>query len=155
MKTPEDLQGLLRMPGDHIALISFFSVSYLDLSHAHFPTMSIITPKHNHKLFTSQWPVVTSYLSHKARSWLRPTLTNISLALNSSCRMMSVRRQASTSGLVSLRDRERQWLMSWWPQAVWSLCRDKIATQRYALGALGFQQKAMISLTVFTGLILQ
>lgn len=89
----------------------------------------------------------TPHLSHKARSWLRPTLTNISLALKSSCRMMSVRRQASTSGLVSLRDRERQWPMSWWPQAVWSLCRDSTATQRYALGAL--EEKIIITLWLY------
>lgn len=49
--------------------------------------------------------------------------------------MTSARRQASTSGLVSLRDSARQWPMSWCPQAAWSACRDRMATHRYALGA--------------------
>lgn len=85
-------------------------------------------------LTASNW-VTFSHLSHSARSWLRPTFTNIILALKSSCCMTSVRRQASTSGLVSLRDSARQWPMSWCPQAAWSVCRDKTATHRYALGA--------------------
>lgn len=81
-------------------------------------------------------PSITD-LSQTTKSWLRPTLTNISLALKSSCRMMSASRQASTSGLVSLRDSERQWLMSRWAQAAWSLCSDSTATHRKELGAFG------------------
>ena len=59
----------------------------------------------------------------------------MSLALKSSRFMTSVSRPASTSAWFSFRDRARQWPISCWPHSDWSLCRDRMATQRWALGA--------------------
>lgn len=74
------------------------------------------------------------YLSQRARSWLRPALTNIILALKSSCFMMSVSSPASTSGLVRPWDSLQQCSISWWPQAMLSRCRFRMAMHKEALG---------------------
>lgn len=75
------------------------------------------------------------YLSQRARSWLWPALTNIILALKSSCFMMSMSSPASSSGLVRPLDSLQQCSISWWPQATLSRCRFRMAMHREALGA--------------------
>ena len=59
----------------------------------------------------------------------------MTLALKSSWRMTSVISRASTSGLVSVRESDRQWSISWCPQEAGSLCSERMDTQRDALGA--------------------
>ena len=85
--------------------------------------------------------LTSAYLSQSARSWLWPALTNIILALKSSCFMMSVSSPASTSGLVSPWDSLQQCSISWWPQATLSSCRFRMAMHREALGAWPEQKR--------------
>ena len=88
---------------------------------------------HDHQV--KEEGLTSAYLSQSARSWLWPALTNIILALKSSCFMMSVSSPASTSGLVSPWDSLQQCSISWWPQATLSSCRFRMAMHREALGA--------------------
>ena len=88
---------------------------------------------HDHQV--REQGLTPTHLSQRARSWLWPALTNIILALKSSCFMMSVSSPASTSGLVSPCDSLQQCSISWWPQATLSSCRVRMAMHREALGA--------------------